>query len=378
MAVVAFGAISPGWCTLSGQGYAVGDEVDISIFYDELDPYGDWAFVETYGWVWTPRGVPVGWRPYTDGRWVFSDDYGWTWESDREWGWAPFHYGRWYFDSVYGWAWVPDTEWGPAWVAWRSGGGYVGWAPLPPQVGWRAEVGLDLGGVDLDISIAPTWWSFVEERVILEPQVHRYVVLPARNVTLIRTAPYATRYVVRESRIVNLSIPVERIEYVVGRPVPRTRLRVLDAPPRYRQRVVGVSEIGVYRPTIMKGAPRRAPKTFIAAKQAPSGRQIAKQQKASMKTLDAHLQDERSALETLHKREAASAPANEPREQIRKQQATERQALDQEQQRHRAQLDNRFRSEREGKVAAPKIQKQPSDRAESEKPPQRGVKKRKP
>jgi hypothetical protein len=32
-----------------------------------------------------------------------------------------------------GWGWVPGTMWGPAWVSWRSGGGYAGWAPLPPR-----------------------------------------------------------------------------------------------------------------------------------------------------------------------------------------------------------------------------------------------------
>lgn len=32
-----------------------------------------------------------------------------------------------------GWVWVPGVEWAPAWVSWRVGGGYIGWAPLPPH-----------------------------------------------------------------------------------------------------------------------------------------------------------------------------------------------------------------------------------------------------
>ena len=32
-----------------------------------------------------------------------------------------------------GWVWVPGYTWAPAWVSWRYGDGYAGWAPLPPD-----------------------------------------------------------------------------------------------------------------------------------------------------------------------------------------------------------------------------------------------------
>ena len=74
-------------------------------------------------------------RPYnTGGHWVWTDEYGWMWASEYAWGWAPFHYGRWVFDDYYGWMWVPGYEWSPAWVEWRTGGDYFGWAPLGPGV----------------------------------------------------------------------------------------------------------------------------------------------------------------------------------------------------------------------------------------------------
>lgn len=60
-------------------------------------------------------------------------EYGWTWVSDWDWGWAPFHFGRWAVMTGLGWGWVPGTQWGPAWVSWRAGGGFVGWAALPPR-----------------------------------------------------------------------------------------------------------------------------------------------------------------------------------------------------------------------------------------------------
>jgi Family of unknown function (DUF6600) len=62
-------------------------EGDVSYFYDQLLPYGEWFQLQNYGWVWTPHDVPLGWRPYTDGTWIYTD-YGWTWVSDWEWGWV--------------------------------------------------------------------------------------------------------------------------------------------------------------------------------------------------------------------------------------------------------------------------------------------------
>jgi hypothetical protein len=104
-------------------------------FEAPLQGVGSWYTDATYGRIWVPSPMVVGndFTPYyTGGHWVLSE-YGWTWVSDWSWGWAPFHYGRWITVGGVGWAWVPGTVWGPAWVAWRSGDGYVGWAPLPPR-----------------------------------------------------------------------------------------------------------------------------------------------------------------------------------------------------------------------------------------------------
>src|SRR6476660_3144191 len=125
------------------------EQVDLESFYEALAPYGVWFESSDYGWVWQPTDVDPEWRPYSRGHWVWTDDYGWYWASDVPWGWAAFHYGRWYRDARYGWLWVPGSEWAPAWVAWRSGEGVTGWAPLPPAVRWRASAGFAYPGGDL-------------------------------------------------------------------------------------------------------------------------------------------------------------------------------------------------------------------------------------
>jgi len=65
------------------------------------------------------------------------------------WGWATYHYGRWVNLDGTGWCWVPGYTWAPAWVSWRYGDGYCGWAPLPPD----SFVGIDYDGDGFAIGI---------------------------------------------------------------------------------------------------------------------------------------------------------------------------------------------------------------------------------
>ena len=137
------------------------------IGYEDLDTYGTWRTDPTYGPVWVPTGVAVGWAPYHSGHWAFVAPWGWTWVDDAPWGFAPFHYGRWAYMEG-GWGWVPGPVavvggprggvavavgggWGvrpvyaPALVGFVGGGGFgvsvafgggiagVGWFPLGPR-----------------------------------------------------------------------------------------------------------------------------------------------------------------------------------------------------------------------------------------------------
>jgi hypothetical protein len=204
----------------------VADDSGREMFYDDLTPYGEWTWIAGPGWVWSPYAVHAGWRPYTLGHWVFTD-HGWTWVSDEEFGWAVYHYGRWHNDAAHGWVWVPGLEWGPAWVAWHSGGGWVGWAPLPWQVRWSAETGLDRGHASVPID--PSWFCFTETRHLANPAVARHLAPAARNVTLVRTTTNITNYTYIDNRIVSSSVSVEVVGKAAGRPVPRYRIREAES-----------------------------------------------------------------------------------------------------------------------------------------------------
>lgn len=118
--------------------------------YADLDSYGSWSVVASYGNVWFPREVAVGWAPYRYGHWAWIDPWGWTWVDDAPWGFAPFHYGRWVYADR-GWGWVPGPVnvrpyYAPALVAFVGGSGFgvsisvgpaIGWFPLGPREVYR-------------------------------------------------------------------------------------------------------------------------------------------------------------------------------------------------------------------------------------------------
>jgi hypothetical protein len=103
----------------------------------DLDSYGDWQDVASYGHCWRPR-VDADWAPYQSGYWMNDYPYGPTWVSSEPWGYAPYHYGRW--ASVNNqWFWVPDPVnatpvYSPALVAFVpfSDVNQIGWVPLGP------------------------------------------------------------------------------------------------------------------------------------------------------------------------------------------------------------------------------------------------------
>ena len=346
------GLANIGPATTSAAG-AVAVRGEIGFFYDALAPYGSWVDVATYGDVWVPR-VPTWWRPYSDGHWVFTDD-GWCWVDDEPWGWATFHYGRWYFDDDYGWAWVPGTVWAPAWVAWRHGDGFIGWAPLPPQIGWRAGFGLAFAGGDFDAVIAPHFWCFVDERHFGAPAVRGYLAPPARNVTFVRATRNITSYTVVNNRVFNRGVDVRQIERITGRAVPR--MRIVDRNVPGAGRVVG-HELNVYRPSVTAGAARwRGPQV-----QPPINRGVVMRPRAverphteSLRRFDTHWNQERTRLQQLHSQDAAKTFKGVSPNELRLRHEAERQAFAREQQRERRVLDRRLQPNTGAHVSKGKV-----------------------
>ena len=193
--------------------------VNIGVFHDALAPYGNWVNHRTYGQVWYPRNVARDWRPYTDGYWANTPDYGWLWVSYEPWGWAPFHYGRWAWDNWYGWVWVPGRVWAPAWVFWRSGGGYAAWAPMPPNVVWQPNVGLNISYFNYDRDLRWDSWVAVREHNLPNRHLNRHISPPRQNLQIINQTNTINNVTIVNNTIVNQGVPVKQIEAVTGKPV---------------------------------------------------------------------------------------------------------------------------------------------------------------
>jgi len=202
-------------------------DVSIDFFYDNIGSDGNWVEVADYGYCWQPS-VAVSnshWRPYSDGYWAYTD-VGWTWVSNEDFGWATYHYGRWTRLRDRGWFWVPGREWGPAWVSWRTGGDYVGWAPLPPRS--RGDVDYDdrpiSGQVDVEFDIGPDYYNFVDVRYIGEPVLRERIVQPTLNITYISNTVNVTNITYTNSVVYNHGPDYDMLSRYSTRPIRRMTL----------------------------------------------------------------------------------------------------------------------------------------------------------
>jgi hypothetical protein len=156
----------------------------------ELDRYGSWRTVESYGSVWVPRAVATGWTPYSTGRWIWDPRYGWTWLDDEPWGWAPYHYGRWVNAGGF-WGWAPGPivtrpVYAPALVVFLGGpvrlsiGLPVAWAPLgwgEPIIPWWGRPGY-VGRA--------SWDGWGGPRVVNNVVVKNTTIINVQNITVYR------------------------------------------------------------------------------------------------------------------------------------------------------------------------------------------------
>jgi hypothetical protein len=202
-------------------------DVSIDFFYNNLGG-GSWIEVGDYGYGWQPE-VAVSnssWRPYSDGYWAYTD-VGWTWVSYEDFGWATYHYGRWARVADYGWVWFPgsDLEWGPAWVSWRTGGDYIGWAPLPPRGVGIVYEGRPIGAqVDIEFDIGPSYYNFVDVRYIGEPVLRDRIFAPSQNVTYINQTVNVTNITYNNNTVYNYGPDYNALSAQSSRPIQRLKL----------------------------------------------------------------------------------------------------------------------------------------------------------
>ena len=206
---------------------AAAADVSVDLFYNNLSG-GDWIEAGDYGYGWQPA-VAVSdsnWRPYSDGYWAYTD-VGWTWVSYEDFGWATYHYGRWSRVADHGWVWFPgnDLEWGPAWVSWRTGGDYIGWAPLPPRGAGIGYEGRAIGGrVDVEFDIGPSYYNFVDVRYIGEPVLRDRIFASSQNVTYINQTVNVTNITTTNNVVYNYGPDYNTLSARSSRPIQRLSL----------------------------------------------------------------------------------------------------------------------------------------------------------
>ena len=311
--------------------------VSYQTFYDDLSPYGQWIDYPNYGYVWHPSANDF--RPYsTGGHWVWTDDYGWMWASDYDWGWAPFHYGRWLYDDLYGWVWVPGYEWSPAWVEWRTGGDYYGWAPLGP-------------GIDINLnfsfgrnSVPYNYWCFVPRNYILSPRVYDYCVPQNRNTVIINNTTVINNY--HRANNVFVTGPERRdVERYTGRINPFV-VRQSSKPGRTQ---LESNTVRVFRPQVQKNENHLAPKTVTKYKRQNGN---AFQQRNRQDIANSQRREQQGNPNAFQRREEDVNKQNEIRRQqeqnnIVKQQQENKSALERRQNQMRQQQEQkRQQSER--------------------------------
>ena len=235
--------------------------------YEDLDRYGSWNSVSSYGNVWFPRQVASEWAPYRDGHWSWIDPWGWTWVDDAPWGFAPFHYGRWAYVSNR-WGWIPGPVnvrpvYAPALVAFVGGAGFsisvssgpaIGWIPLGPREVYRPAY---------NVSRDYYRQVNVSNTVINNTVINNTYVTNVTNTT----AP------VQQANFVNLRAPnavtaVSHATFSQSQPVNRALVRIPNAAVNSAQ-VQAVAPVAPARAAFVGAAPLARARPPAAIEQRP-------------------------------------------------------------------------------------------------------------
>lgn len=289
-------------------------------FFDELGPYGDWWWNDTWGWVWSPS-VGLGWRPYTVGHWVWTQDWGWLWVSNEPFGWACFHYGRWVWLDDAGWVWVPGRVWGPGWVMWRTGPGYIGWVPMGP-------------GPYVDAHMHVWWWVFVEERHFLAPDIVVVAAPPHRNPAVLPSTQVIHRPERSDDQAPpNREVEVSTVERAAGvKLIPRRVLEAQEAGAELPD------AIAVRRAPSVEADRDEAPRDLFSPKKALARDRVLEDRPLGAPDDDAaerHFREARERLQAEHEVERKAPPKGLSPDQLRARQQDEQRTLEEQAEREK-------------------------------------------
>ncbi len=322
------GTASPAVLTAAAVAPPPGGQ-NISFFYESLYPYGNWLDIDGE-WCWQPNATVISpdWAPYCrHGHWVDSD-WGWCWNSDYSWGWAPFHYGRWFHHRTHGWCWVPDNEWGPAWVAWRRGDDYCGWAPLPPRTRYVNHEGFYFGsnriGDDFEFNLTVHDYFFVPTRNFcdLHPWVNMVPSVRAEDVYR-RTDFVRNSYGFEHDHIINRGPAVEEISRALNRPITPVTIAHDDLKPGQliHRGLLRENQFVIYKPAIAPAVPKnpivvrsmleKRPPSAPQRKNEIDGTILKREKSAAQQTLkNQQLKAENATQEKFHLEKAAGYEAD--------------------------------------------------------------------
>ena len=233
--------------------------VSYNDFYQDLAPYGQWIDEPQYGYVWSPN-VDGTFRPYyTNGNWAMTE-YGNTWVSNYPWGWACFHYGRWTYDNYYGWIWIPGSTWGPAWVSWRYGDGYYGWAPLNPNYTFDASYG--------DYFCPNSWWVFIPPQYIYSGNYYHYWNGPHGNSEIIKNTTFVKNTYVNNNVTFIAGPHAKDIEDITHQPIQVFHLaNSKNLTTKVHDNVVKMHQPGEMKPASIIDGQRITPPDIVTAPQ---------------------------------------------------------------------------------------------------------------
>ena len=227
----------------------------IGTFYDRLEPYGSWvSFEDRY--VFVPKDIARGWRPYTLGQWSYTNRYGWLWVSTERFGWATYHYGRWGYSRNIGWYWVPGHRWAPAWVVWSHTRNEIAWAPLPPRRGTNVDVEISITIGD----VPDYYWQAVPTSAFLSINLSDKIIRDRNQIRTIvqQSTPETVR--IENNIVVNNVIQVNEIEQATNTKVQVLQEKAVTTPDAAGK--IDVNSVAIFNPEV-KVDPAAKPKQAV-------------------------------------------------------------------------------------------------------------------